>query len=97
AAGISENHDCLYTGFLAQEVETAANETGFTFSGVDAPDNAGDLYGLRYAEFVVPLVKAVQEQQAVIEELQREIAARDQGMAELKRRLERLEAGAQRP
>jgi len=28
---------------------------------VDAPKNDKDLYGLRYAEFVVPLVKAVQE------------------------------------
>jgi hypothetical protein len=27
------------------------------------------LYGLRYAEFVVPLVKAVQEQQEMIREL----------------------------
>jgi hypothetical protein len=27
------------------------------------------MYGLRYAEFVVPLVKAVQEQQQQIEEL----------------------------
>jgi hypothetical protein len=50
-----------YTGFIAQEVEEAARAVGFDFSGVDAPDNENDLYGLRYAEFVVPLVKAVQE------------------------------------
>ena len=62
-----------YTGFLAQEVEAAARSVGFDFSGVDKPKNAEDLYGLRYAEFVVPLVKAVQEQQAMIEELQRQI------------------------
>jgi hypothetical protein len=31
------------------------------FSGVDKPQNKYSLYGLRYAEFVVPLVKAVQE------------------------------------
>jgi hypothetical protein len=49
------------TGFLAQEVEFAAQEAGFDFSGVDAPRNAHDSYGLRYAEFVVPLVKSVQE------------------------------------
>ena len=29
--------------------------------GVDAPKNDKDYYGLRYGEFVVPLVKAVQE------------------------------------
>ena len=50
-----------YTGFIAQEVEAAAKEIGYDFSGVDAPKNDKDFYGLRYAEFVVPLVKAVQE------------------------------------
>ena len=34
---------------------------GYDFSGVDAPKNDKDIYGLRYSEFVVPLVKAVQE------------------------------------
>jgi hypothetical protein len=56
----------LYTGFIAQEVEEAANSLRFNFSGVDAPKNENDYYGLRYAEFTVPLVKAVQEQQAVL-------------------------------
>lgn len=51
----------LETGFLAQDVEKAAQEVGYDFSGVDAPKNDKDMYGLRYAEFVVPLVKAVQE------------------------------------
>lgn len=51
----------VHTGFVAQEVEMAAKELNFEFSGVDAPKNSRDLYGLRYAEFVVPLVRAVQE------------------------------------
>ncbi|MBC7777390.1 MAG: tail fiber domain-containing protein [Phycisphaerae bacterium] len=51
----------IRTGFLAQEVEKAAQEIGFEFDGVDKPKNEKDLYGLRYAEFTVPLVKAVQE------------------------------------
>jgi hypothetical protein len=34
--------------------------------------NKYDFYGLRYAAFVVPLVKAVQEQQVMIDE-QREM------------------------
>jgi hypothetical protein len=49
------------TGLVAQEVEKAANELKYDFGGVDKPKNYKDLYGLRYAEFVVPLVKAVQE------------------------------------
>ncbi|MFZ1800678.1 MAG: tail fiber domain-containing protein [Chitinophagaceae bacterium] len=51
----------LYTGFIAQDVEKAAKSLNYNFSGVDAPKNDKDLYGLRYAEFVVPLVKSVQE------------------------------------
>ncbi len=51
----------VQTGFIAQEVESVSKEIGFDFSGVDAPKNNTDLYGLRYASFVVPLVKAVQE------------------------------------
>ena len=58
-----------YTGLIAQEVEKVANEVGFDFSGVDKPKNEGDYYGLRYSEFVMPLIKSVQEQQTQIEEL----------------------------
>ena len=58
------------SGFIAQEVDAAARELGYEFSGVDAPKNSNDRYGLRYAAFVVPLVKAVQEQQAMISNLE---------------------------
>jgi hypothetical protein len=51
----------VYTGFIAQDVEKAAQSLQYDFSGVDKPDNANTLYGLRYSDFVVPLVKAVQE------------------------------------
>lgn len=57
----------IQSGFIAQEVEAAAGAVGYVFSGVDAPKNELDTYGLRYAEFVVPIVKAMQEQQAQIE------------------------------
>jgi hypothetical protein len=63
----------LHTGFIAQEVEKVAKELGFDFSGVDKPKNENDYYGLRYAEFVVPLVKGMQEQQKLIEELMKRI------------------------
>jgi len=51
----------VYSGFVAQDVEKAALSLGYNFNGVDAPKNGKGSYGLRYAEFVVPLVKAVQE------------------------------------
>ncbi len=66
---IAEKEQIRYSGFLAQDVEKAAKSVGYDFSGVDAPTNDASLYGLRYAEFVVPLVKAVQEQQAIIDQL----------------------------
>src|SRR5205823_3378391 len=39
----------------------------------DIPANKEGYYGLRYAQFVVPLVKAVQEQQKQIEEQEQQI------------------------
>ncbi|MFZ9755878.1 MAG: tail fiber domain-containing protein, partial [Bacteroidia bacterium] len=62
----------VQTGFIAQEVEQAARETGFNFSGVDAPKGETDHYSLRYGTFVVPMVKAIQEQQAEIEALKKQ-------------------------
>jgi hypothetical protein len=58
-----------YTGFLAQEVDKAANQAGFDFSGVVKPANDRSHYDLAYAEFVVPLVKAAQEQQQQLDQL----------------------------
>jgi len=69
----------VYSGFLAQDVENVVKETISNFSGVVVPQNENSLYSIRYAEFVVPLVKAVQEldskiekQQEIINELQQE-------------------------
>ena len=68
-----QKEQIVYTGFIAQEVEEAAKQVNFNFSGVDAAKNDKDLYGLRYAEFVVPLVKAVQEQNKLINDLRTRI------------------------
>ena len=67
-----EEDNKVYTGFIAQEVEEAANNLNYSFSGVDEPKNDNDYYGLRYSEFTVPLVKAIQEQQEMIKALQRQ-------------------------
>lgn len=75
------------SGFIAQEVEDAANKSGFTFSGVDKPINSGALYGLRYADFVVPLVKAVQEQQVIIDEQNKKIAMLIKDIQEIKAKI----------
>ena len=80
-----------YTGFLAQDVEKVAKELGYDFSGVDAPQNEKDHYGLRYATFVVPLVKAVQEQQEIIEIQKTEIGLLNEKLEQLSKRMELLE------
>ncbi|HNS18803.1 MAG TPA: tail fiber domain-containing protein [Bacteroidales bacterium] len=63
-----------HSGFVAQEVVKAANDCGYDFSGVHVPVNINDNYSIAYGQFVVPLVKAVQEQQAMIEALQQKVA-----------------------
>ena len=61
------------SGFIAQEVEAVVQETGASFNGVDTPVTEEGFYGLRYSEFVVPLVKAVQEQQVIINKLEEKL------------------------
>lgn len=63
------------TGFVAQEVEAIVKKTGYVFHGVEAPQSESDHYSIRYAEFVVPLVKAVQELTVMLEAQHREIVA----------------------
>lgn len=77
----------IQTGFIAQEVEQAAKETNFDFSGVDKPKNENDFYGLRYAEFVVPLVKAVQEQQMIIEAQNKKIQSLEERLKKIEEKL----------
>jgi hypothetical protein len=72
----------VQTGFVAQDVEKSAKSLGYNFSGVEV-DEAG-IYSLRYAEFVVPLAKAVQELSDQNERLQKQVD-------ELTKRLEALE------
>jgi len=62
-----------YTGFLAQDVEDAAKSIGYDFSGVVIPQNNNEAYGLRYAEFIMPMVKAVQELDFSYDSLENEI------------------------
>src|SRR6476659_8758404 len=77
---VQKKYQEKHTGFIAQEVEQAAGKLHYEFSGVDKPKTSDDLYGLRYDEFVVPLVKAVQElsimndkKDSLIQDLQKQI------------------------
>lgn len=82
-AGKYEAEKIKYSGFLAQEVEAAAKQSNYNFSGLHVPKNKIDLYSLSYAEFVVPLVKAVQEQQDIITNQQKQIDLLEKRLAAL--------------
>jgi trimeric autotransporter adhesin len=85
----TESAKVKHTGFVAQEVEEIAKKLNYEFSGVDKPKNDKDFYGLRYAEFVVPLVKAVQELNKKTEEENQQLKLQ---VAALQERLTKLEA-----
>ena len=56
-------------GFIAQDVESACRELGIEVSNIlHVPESENDNYSLAYQNLVVPLVKAVQEQQQIINE-----------------------------
>ena len=83
------------SGFIAQEVEKAAKASGYNFSGIITPKTEQEHYSLSYESFVVPLVKAVQEQQKTIdgqhntiEEQNKKIAALQQQLDEIKQLLQ---------
>jgi flagellar motility protein MotE (MotC chaperone) len=87
------------TGFIAQEVEKAAAVAGYDFSGIIKPQSEKDHYSLSYESFVVPLVKAVQEQQQMLNELKKQneelkkINAGQKNLNEdLLKRIEKLES-----
>lgn len=82
---ISTEDETIYTGFIAQEVQTAADELNYNFSGIIKPETEKNHYSLRYSDFVVPMVKGMQEQQDQIQRQQDEINQLKQQIEELKK------------
>ncbi len=62
-------------GLIAQEVKEVMNELGVDFAGyLDSKVDGGeDVLSLGYTEFIAPMIKAIQEQQKMIEALQKQI------------------------
>ena len=62
-------------GLVAQEVKETMNELGIDFAGyLDSKIDGGeDVLSLGYTEFIAPMIKAIQQQQQMIEQLQKEI------------------------
>jgi hypothetical protein len=81
-----------FSGFIAQEVAAAAKTAGYDFSGVDVPKSDHDLYSLRYSDFVVPLVKSVQELDQENKELKDQVTALVRDNKEMKNELDKIKA-----
>jgi hypothetical protein len=58
--------------------------------GLPVPENEHDNYSLAYSQFVVSLVKAVQEQQGMIDQLKKEKTAQDDEIGQLKAELKEI-------
>jgi hypothetical protein len=78
------------TGFIAQEVENVMKECSYDFSGLNKPDGSNDLYGLSYSQFVVPLVKAVQQLDAENQKLSEQMQGQKQQLEEQRKTIEML-------
>ena len=69
----THKEDWLDTGFLAQDVEALESEYGYNIADktnlTTTLSDDGNQYGLTYSKFVPMLVKAIQEQNALIEAL----------------------------
>jgi FtsZ-binding cell division protein ZapB len=84
-----------FIGFLAQDVEKAAKESGFAFPGIDVPSNDKEVYSLRYVDFIMPMVKAIQEQQGMIDELKIENENLKNANSEQQKEIEKLKSDLQ--
>ena len=58
-------------GFIAQELEAALDNEGAKNNSIISIDDQG-MYGVRYNDLISPMVKAIQEQQEMINTLQKE-------------------------
>lgn len=70
-----------FTGLIAQEVDKAAKKIGYDFSGID---KSGPIMGLRYSDFIVPVIKSLQELSEENEMLKKDNAYMQQQIDELK-------------
>ena len=71
-------------GLIAQEVEKAAKECNFNFYGLHTPENNNDYYSISYEMLTIPLIKAVQELNSLVELQQKRIEQLEKEVQELK-------------
>jgi hypothetical protein len=77
-------------GFIAQEVESSFRNAGDENNGIVNKDDNG-MYGLRYNDFIAISIKAIQEQQQLIQQLQKANDILQKTNEAILKRLEALE------
>ncbi|HSZ35055.1 MAG TPA: tail fiber domain-containing protein, partial [Puia sp.] len=58
---VKEKENIVYSGFIAQEVEQAAKQINYDFSGLAKPQNGQDIYKLSYDDFIPSLIVSVKQ------------------------------------
>jgi trimeric autotransporter adhesin len=81
----------IHTGFLAQDIELLCKKMNYDFDGIHIPENKSDNYSVAYTQFIMPLVKGMQEQQVVIEKQNTTIETLKNQNETLEKRLKAIE------
>lgn len=87
-----KSKEIIHSGFLAQDIEKVCQELKYDFDGLHIPDttNQTDHYSLAYSQFIMPMVKAIQEQQEIIEQQNNELEQLKSEIKQLKTLEERI-------
>lgn len=86
----SPSMNIVHSGFIAQEVVNAAKKCGYNFNGVHIPDNDNDNFSISYGQFVVPLIKSVQELKKTIDEQNQVITEQGKKIEKLQSKLDQI-------
>jgi hypothetical protein len=68
-----KKHSRSHYGFISQDVKKTIDELGVDFAGFIEGDDEEKMQGLRYTEFIAPMVKAIQELTEIVQEQQNQI------------------------
>lgn len=79
-------------GFMVEELNAVVTDSDFAFDGIDKSVDGTDVYGIRYASFVVPLVQAVKELSAKNEQLEAEKETQQATITALEERMNKMES-----
>jgi carbonic anhydrase/acetyltransferase-like protein (isoleucine patch superfamily) len=91
---IKDTNKRRHDGLIAQDVEQTLKDLGLEFSGLIIDDDKDKTQNLSYAEFVIPLITAVQELNQQNQQLKLQLEQKDQSIEaslnEMKSEIEKL-------